>query len=108
MCCGPRRCWRPAETGKMSDEPITVREAVRLLWKADSYPCLGNEDWAVAAGMEKAALAKAAAAVTSPDDPPEFAGWLMTLQRTDLSANEREQTYWAIHDYFDGGDSKDG
>ena len=79
-----------------------MREAVRLLWKADSYPCLGNEDWAVAAGMEKAALAKAAAAVTSPDDPPEFAQWLKTLQRTDLSANEREEIYWAIHDYFDG------
>jgi hypothetical protein len=22
------------------------------------------------------------------------------LQRTDLSVNEREETYWAIHDYF--------
>jgi hypothetical protein len=91
----------------MSDEAITVREVVRLLWKADSYPCRGNEDWAVAAGMEEAALATAATAVASPDDPPEFAEWLKTLQRTDLSANEREETYWAIHDYFEGVELKD-
>jgi hypothetical protein len=31
----------------MIEGPITVREVVRLLWKADRYPCLGNEDWAV-------------------------------------------------------------
>jgi hypothetical protein len=85
----------------MSEGPIAVREVVRRLWKADSYPCRGNEDWAVAARMEQAALATAATAVASPDDPPEFAQWLKTLQTTDLSVNEREEIYWAIHDYFD-------
>jgi hypothetical protein len=81
-------------------ETITVREVLRLLLEADSYPRLGNEDWAVAARMEAAALAKAATALASPDDPAEFARWLETLQRNDLSVNEREEIYWAIHDYF--------
>jgi hypothetical protein len=85
----------------MAEQIITVREVLRLLWEADSYPRPGNEDWAIAAAMEEAALAKAPAAVASPDDPPEFAEWLKALQRTDLSVNEREEIYWAIHDYFE-------
>jgi hypothetical protein len=84
----------------MTEPVITMREVLRLLWEADSYPRPGNEDWAIAARMEAAALAKAATAVASSDDPPEFAQWLNTLQRTDLSLNEREEIYWAIHDYF--------
>jgi hypothetical protein len=65
--------------GKMPGPVITVRDVLRLLWEADSYPCIGNEDWTVAAGMEAAALAKAATAVASPDDPPEFGRWLGAL-----------------------------
>jgi hypothetical protein len=84
----------------MTEEVITVREVLRLLWKGDSYPRPGNEDWTIAARMEAAALEKAASAVGSPDDPAEFARWLEALQRTDLSLNEREEIYWAIHDYF--------
>jgi hypothetical protein len=57
----------------MTEARVTVREVLRLLLEADSYPCPGNEDWAVAARMEAAALAKAETAVASPDDPPEFA-----------------------------------
>jgi hypothetical protein len=56
----------------MTADPVTVREVVRLLLEADSYPRLGNEDWPVAARMEAAALKKAASAVASPDDTPEF------------------------------------
>jgi hypothetical protein len=85
----------------MPEPTITVREVLRLLWEADSYPRLGNEDWPVAARMEAAAIEQAASAVASPDDPPEFGGWLEALQRRDLSVNEREEIYWAIHDYFD-------
>jgi hypothetical protein len=84
----------------MTEAGVTVREVVRLLLEADSYPRMGNEDWPVAARMEAAALEKAATAVASPDDPPEFARWLEALQRRDLSVNEREEIYWAIHDYF--------
>ena len=84
----------------MTEARITVREVVRLLWEADSYPLLGNEDRPVAERMEATALQKAATAVASPDDPPEFARWLEALQRRDLSVNEREEIYWAIHDYF--------
>ena len=84
----------------MTDEPVTVREVVCLLLEADSYPRPGNEDWAIAARMEAAALEKAATAVASPDDPPEFGRWLEALQRRDLPVDEREEIYWAIHDYF--------
>jgi hypothetical protein len=84
----------------MAEPTITVREVLRLLLEADSYPCLGNEDWAVAARMEKEALRKAETAVASPDDPTEFGRWLEALQRDDLSVNEREEMYWAIHDHF--------
>jgi hypothetical protein len=60
----------------MPEPTITVREVLRLLLEADSYPRLGNEDWAVAARMEAAALKKAVTAAASSDDPPEFGvGW---------------------------------
>jgi hypothetical protein len=51
--------------------------------------------------MEAAALEKAATAVPSPDDPPEFARGLEALQRRELSEGDREKIYLAIHDYFD-------
>ena len=84
----------------MTEATVTVREVIRLLLEADSYPRVGNEDWPVAARMEAAALKKVATAVASPDDPPEFARWLEGLRNPDLSTDEREETYWAIHDYF--------
>ena len=68
-----------------------VREVIRLFWEADSYPRLGNEDLPVAARMEAAALEKAATAVASPDDPPEFGRWLEALRDANLSTNEREE-----------------
>jgi hypothetical protein len=61
---------------------------------------LGNEDLPVAARMEAAALEKAATAVASPDDLPEFARWLEALRKPELTLNERDEIYWAIHDYF--------
>jgi hypothetical protein len=50
--------------------------------------------------MEALALEKAKNAVGSADDPPEFGQWLEALQRADLPVNEREEIYWALHDYF--------
>lgn len=91
----------------MTETRILVRAVLRLLWEADLYPCIGNEDWAVAARMEAAALAKAATAVASPDDPPEFGRWLGALCNGGLTTNEREEIYWAIHDYF-GEDERQG
>jgi len=90
----------------MTEARITVREVVRLLLEADSYPRLGNEDWPVAAHMEAAAIEKAAPAVASSDDPPEFAVWLEALRRRELSTEEREEIYWAIHDYFAGEEAQ--
>jgi hypothetical protein len=78
----------------MTEARVTVREVVRLLLEADSYPRLGNEDWPVAARMEAAALEKAATAVASPHDPPEFRGWLEALQKgaTSRSTSARKST----------------
>jgi hypothetical protein len=59
--------------------PITAREALRLVWEAERYPIRGNEDWRSAAALTKEALARAATATASPDDPPELAGWLAEL-----------------------------
>ena len=84
----------------MSEQTVTVREVLRLLLEADSYPCLGNEDWAIAAGMEALALENAKNAVASADDPPQFGQWLEALQREDLPVNECEEIYWALHEYF--------
>ena len=39
----------------MTEAPVSVREVVRLLLEADSYPRLSNEDWPVATRMEAAA-----------------------------------------------------
>jgi hypothetical protein len=51
---------------------------------------------------------EAETAVPSPDDPPEFALWLQALRRRPkLPLNEREEIYWAIHDYFAEGVTAD-
>jgi hypothetical protein len=85
-------------------EAITVREALRLLWEADCYPRIGNHDWVVGAAMEDEALAKAEFAILASDDPPKFPVWLTALRKPNLSVNEREEIYRAIHDYFGEGD----
>ena len=68
--------------------------------RSNAYPRIGNEDWPAAERMEAAALKKTETAVPSADDPPEFAVWLIALQRPGLPVNEREEIYWAIHDDF--------
>jgi hypothetical protein len=51
--------------------------------------------------METAALVeKAATAVASPEDPPEFGRWLEALRKPALTSNEQEEIYWAIHELF--------
>ena len=84
----------------MTTEKIFVRDVLRLLLEADSFPRQGNEDWREAERMETEALQKAEFAVKSSDDPPEFAGWLNNLRRPDIQANEQEATILAIRDYF--------
>jgi hypothetical protein len=59
-----------------TEPPITVREVLRLLLAADSYPRLGNHDWREADRLEAAALQKAGGALPSSDDPPAFGRWL--------------------------------
>jgi hypothetical protein len=44
------------------------------------------------------------AALSSPDDPPDFARRLKDLQSPDLTHREREEILWAIYDYFQPGD----
>jgi hypothetical protein len=48
------------------------------------------------------ALQKAQTAKPCADDPPEFARWLETLLTPGLSNSEREEVYFALHDFFDG------
>jgi hypothetical protein len=36
-----------------------------------------------------------------PGDPREFGRWLGALRSGGLTTNEREEIYWAIHDYFE-------
>jgi hypothetical protein len=93
---------------RTTETQITVREVIRLLWEADSYPRLGNADWPAAARMEAVALEKAATAVPLPNDPREFGRWLEALQRHGLSEDEREEIYWAIYDYFAEEETRQG
>ena len=81
-------------------DAITIREVPRLLWEADCYPRIGNADWPTADRMEAEALKKAESAMPLPDDPPEFAVWLEALRSERLPGEEREEIYWAMHDYF--------
>ena len=43
-----------------TEAPITVRDVLRLLLAADSYPRLGNHDWREADLLEAEALQKSA------------------------------------------------
>jgi hypothetical protein len=55
----------------MTSDEITVRDVLRLLLDADSYPRQSNSDWRVADEMAAAALARAEGAVGAPGDRPE-------------------------------------
>lgn len=84
-----------------TDVPITVREILRLLLDADSYPRLGNHDCREADLLEAEALQKAQTAAPSIDDPPEFARWLAALRDPQLSNDERGDIMAALRDLFE-------
>ncbi len=79
---------------------ITVRDVLRLLLEADSYPRQSNDDWGRAERMEAAALEKIESAIGYPDDPPEFRAWLETLRKANMGNDEREAIYEAMYGYF--------
>ena len=79
----------------------SAREALRGIWRAARYPILGNEDWAVGKGLDREALARAAATVPTPDDPPEFTRWITALCDPNLPDSERETIMEAIYDLFE-------
>jgi hypothetical protein len=81
--------------------PMTVRDVPPLMWQADVYPLLGNEDVPVALRMERAARQHAETAVSSPDDPPEFARWLEVLRQPGIGQDKREQMFGAMDVYCD-------
>lgn len=83
-----------------ADQPVPVREVVRRLIAADRYPCLANADWREAEILEDEALALAANAIASPDDPPEFAAWLAALSGPD-GRQRRQAVFGAIYDYLE-------
>jgi hypothetical protein len=81
--------------------PVTVWDVLLLMLQADAYPILGNEDVPVALRMQRAALHHAETAMSSPDDPPEFARWLAALRQPGIGLEEREEILWAMYTYFD-------
>lgn len=90
----------------MTSEAISVRDVLRLLLEADSYPRQSNSDWHVADEMQSAAIAQAEGAVGSPGDPPELRVWLDALRRPALPNDEREAIYDAMYDYLRASDTR--
>jgi hypothetical protein len=84
--------------------PISLREALHGIWRADKYPILGNEDWAVGARLDREALERAATAVAAHDDKPEWAMWIAALRDPNLSGSRRDEIMYAIHDLFEPED----
>ncbi len=84
-----------------AETAITIRDVLRLLLAADSYPCLGNGDWRVADLLEAEALEKAKSAVPSPDDPPEFRRWLAALLDPATTQDQRDEVLGSLYDLFD-------
>lgn len=82
-------------------DPISLREALHGIWRADKYPILGNEDWAAAARLDREALERAAAAAPKADDRPEWAQWIAALRDPNLSGDRRDEIMYAIHDLFE-------
>jgi hypothetical protein len=102
-CAGTGRLERQREAGgraRAQPAPLSMREALRQIWKVASYPIRGNEAWRIAARMDAEALEQAGTAVPVPDDPPEFAGWIASFWDP-LPDSEREDILSAIYDVFD-------
>jgi hypothetical protein len=89
------------ENTDATSAPLTMRDALRLIWQAAKYPILGNEDWRVGERMDAEALERAATAVQGPDDLPEFAIWIAALRDPKLPADQRDDILSAIYDVFD-------
>ncbi len=83
---------------KATENHISVRQALSLFLQAYQYPQLGNEDQREAILLEEEARAKAADAVPSPDDPPEFKVWLNVLMNPASRVDELETVYFAMLD----------
>ena len=80
-----------------------LHEALRGIWQAARYPILSNEDWAVGQRLDREALARAATAVPTPNDPPEFARWISALCDPKLPDSEHEAIMEAIYNLFEPG-----
>lgn len=92
---------KPAENHALrpaAATPISVREALGLFLQAYQYPQLGNEDQREAILLEEEARAKAADAVPSKDDPPEFKMWMNVLMNPASRVDELETVYFAMLD----------
>jgi hypothetical protein len=84
--------------------PMALREALHGIWRADKYPILGNEDWAVGARLDREALERAATAELMADDKPEWVQWIAALGDPNLSGSRRDEIMFAIHDLFEPED----
>jgi hypothetical protein len=99
------RAGEVPDGGSGNMAPLSLREALHGIWKADKYPILGNEDWREGARLDAEALEHAGRAVMSPGDRPEFAGWIKALRDPNLPGDERDEIMYAIHDLFEPEES---
>ena len=81
--------------------PLTLRDGLRLIWRAAKYPILGNGDYQLALAEDAKALERAATAVEGPDDAPEFALWIEALCDPAVPEYQREDIISAIYDVFE-------
>jgi hypothetical protein len=85
-------------------DPMSLREALHGIWRADKYPIRGNEDWAAAARLDREAFQRAATAAPTANDRPEWAQWIAALRDPNLSGSRRDEIMSALHDLFEPED----
>ena len=82
--------------------PVTVADALRLLWEADRYPQRGNEDAREAQRLEAEALALAATAESLARTTRRSSGSGFRFCATQASTpNARDAVMHALYDLFD-------
>ena len=74
----------------------TEEEALRLLFEADSYPCIGNTDWEDAADLRVAAEANATAVLGESGGTPQLQTWLKELVKPGLDCDRRDDIYHEV------------
>jgi hypothetical protein len=86
---------------EQQQEPLTVLEALRIVWKAEHYAIRGNGDVEVAESLDREALEKARYAVSEPNDPPGLRHCVTALLKPDLASDDRDDVMSFLDMLFD-------